>query len=134
MITGADIVGELIREQEPILAIVPLEKIKGGRLDMVDVPAILVRTISSIDQPGLELESTVRVVDRVSATVRACDYDQQLTLIGLLGAIATDFIPAMGAATNISIRPAGRSPDMEGPGETFEQAHDFRVTFTRPAV
>jgi hypothetical protein len=131
--TGADIVGERLREHAQLLAIVPVAKIMGGRLGLVAAPAILVRTISSVDLDALKLTGTKRIVDRVSVTVRARDYDEQIRLIIMIGEIAADRIPAIGGTTDASIRSAGRGPDLEGPGDSFEQAQDFRVTFIRPA-
>lgn len=131
--TGADIVGERLREHEQLLEVVPVAKIMGGRLGLVAAPAILVRTISSIDLDALKLTGTKRIVDRVSVTVRARDYDEQIRLIIMIGEIAADLIPAIAGTTDASIRSAGRGPDLEGPGDSFEQAQDFRVSFTRPA-
>jgi len=36
-------------------------------------------------------------------------------------------------ATNASILTAGTGPDARGPGNSFEQTQDFRVSFDAPA-
>lgn len=131
--TGADIVGALLRAYPPLLELVPAERIKGGRLPPgMTAPALLVRTISSVERQRLKRGQTVRTADRVSVTVRAASYDQQIRIIELVVDACADRTGSMVGATDYAVLTAGRGPDMDGPGDTFEQAQDFRASFDRP--
>lgn len=122
--TGADIIGELLHGYAPLTAKVPVVRIKGGRLpEDTPLPALLVRTISSIEREYLRRTNVAAMLDRVSVTVRAASYDDQITILGLV---------VDACRPRVSVRPAGRGPDLTGPGDSFEQAQDFRVSFNRP--
>lgn len=131
--TGADIVGELLRGYAPLLAQVPAARIKGGRLGLkIQLPALLVRTTSSVERQRLKRGSTVRTTDRVSVTVRADSYDEQLQIMDLVVDACADRTGTIAEAERVAVLTAGRGPDVEGPGDSFEQAQDFRVSFDKP--
>ena len=133
--TGADIIGALLRAHAPLVALVPIARIKGGKLPVsTPLPALLVRTVSSQDRSKLKRGATTRVTDRVSVTVRAESWDQQLMVIDLVEAACADRLGTIAGANNVSVLTAGRGPDLDGPGDSFEQAQDFRVSFDRPAT
>ncbi|QXT34336.1 hypothetical protein KV697_10865 [Sphingomonas sanguinis] len=122
--TGADIIGELLHGYAPLTAKVPTARIKGGRLpEDTPLPALLVRTISSVEREYLRRGNASAMLDRVSVTVRAQSYDEQIKIMDLV---------VDACAPRVSVRPAGRGPDLTGPGDSFEQAQDFRVSFNRP--
>lgn len=131
--TGEDIVAELLRAREPIVELVPLAQIQIGRLPTADLPALLITTTSSDDRSALKRGGTIHTVDRVSVTVKARSHRQRKQIIGLVGAIAADFIPTIAGLTRASVQLAGRGPDLDGPGDRFERTQDFRVSFDRPA-
>lgn len=131
--TGADIVGALLRGYPPLVDIVPIERIKGGRLPIdTPLPALLVRTISSNERQRLRRGKSVRTVDRVSVTVRATSWDEQLTIIDLVVDACADRIGSMDGAANYAVLTASRGPDLDGPGDSYEQAQDFRASFDKP--
>lgn len=131
--TGADIVGALLRAHQPLLDLMPPERIKGGRLPLgVPLPALLVKTISSVERQRLRRGRTVRTADRVQVTVRAGSWDEQIRIIELVVDACADRLGSIEGASNYTVLTAGRGPDMDGPGDTFEQAQDFRATFDRP--
>ena len=131
--TGADIVGALLHTWAPLTALVPVERIKGGRLpEGTSLPALLVRTVSSVERQRLRRGPSVRVVDRVSVTVRAASWDEQLRLIGHVVDAGADRTGAIAGAQRVTVLTAGAGPDLRGPGDSFEQAQDFRVSFDRP--
>lgn len=133
-ITGADIVGELLRDSAGLNLIVPPERIKGGRLpDGVQLPALLVRTISSVERQTLRRIGVVRTVDRVSVTVRAASYEDQINIIGLVRRCCAGWTGDIAGALAVSVLTAGSGPDLSGPADTYEQAQDFRVSFDRAA-
>lgn len=134
MMTGADIVGALLRGTDAITAKISAEEIRGGRLpENAPLPALLVRTIGSVDRHRLKGGAMIRTDDRVRVTVRARSYAEQLVVIGLLASIRVDNMPALAGAENVTVLTAGRGPDLDGPGNSFEQAQDYRVGFDRPA-
>ncbi len=128
--TGADIIGAVIRAHAPLVTIVPIERIKGGRLpDDVPLPALLVRTISSGVRATLRRQSKVRVADRVAVAVRAASYREQKAIMKLVRDSCAGMTGAIGGGEGVAIADAGRGPDLGGPGNSFEQTQDFRVTF-----
>jgi hypothetical protein len=132
--TGSDIIGELLRAHAPLTDLVPVDRIKGGRLpEACPLPALLVRTISSVERQRLKRGASVRWTDRIRVTVRAASYDEQLIIIDLVDAACADRRGTIAGAERVSVLTAGTGPDLDGPGDSFEQAKDFRASFDRPA-
>jgi len=128
--TGVTIIGALLRADASLLAVVPADRIKAGRLpDGVALPALLVRTVSSIDRQTLKRGVTVRTTDRVSVTVRAASYRDQRAVIEMVRAACAGRVGDIGGGSRVSILTAGTGPDVNGPANSFEQAQDFRVSF-----
>ncbi|WP_288935066.1 hypothetical protein [uncultured Sphingomonas sp.] len=134
--TGAEILGEVLRTNAALTEVVEPEAIKGGRLDdNQPLPVVLVRSISIIDRQTLAAETMVRTSERVSCTVRAASYADRVAVMKLLRSAgrAGLTIPAMDDARNISILTAGAGPELNGPGDSFERNQDFTVTYDAPA-
>jgi hypothetical protein len=131
-ITGADIIGALLREDPAVTATVAIDRIKGGRLpDDVQLPALLVRTISSVERQSLRRDDLVRTTDRVSVTVRAASYDDQINVIGAVRRCCADRTGDFAGGLRVAILTAGTGPDLAGPADAYEQAQDFRVSFDK---
>lgn len=134
--SGAEILGALLRDNVPLSQKVRASGIKGGRLaDNEPLPVLLVRSLSIVDRQTLALEAMVRVTERVSVTVRAGSYldcQSVVTLVRSAGR-AGMVIAAMGEARNISVLTAGAGPELVGPGNSFERSQDFTVTYDVPA-
>lgn len=131
--TGADIVGELLRGCAPLVAIVPIERIKLGTLpERTDLPALLIRTVSVIEWQTLRTGSMVRMIERTSATVRAANRRDQVEIIRLAKNHLRGWRGDLGVARRVSILLAGTGPDVDGPGNSFVQGTDFRVSFDAP--
>lgn len=131
--TGAEIIGELLRGYQPLIAVVPAAQIKGGRLPPgVALPALLVRTVSSKERSRLKRGATVRMDDRISVTVRARSYKEQGAILDLAVDACADRIGPIAGSERASVLTAGRGPDLSGPGDSYEQAQDFRVSFDKP--
>lgn len=130
MIAGVDIVGALLRGNPDLLDLVPLERIKAGALpDDVPLPALLVRTVSSIERQPLKRGLVTRTVDRVSVTVRAANYRDQRDVIQLARSVCAGKTGTITGGGRVSILSAGMGPDLRGPGDSYEQAQDFKVSF-----
>lgn len=128
--TGAEIIGAVLRAADAVVATVATDRIKGGKLpDDVALPALLVRTISSTERQKLKRVGKIRVIDRVSVTVRAASYADQLAVINAVKDACAGQTGDVGGGESVSILNAGSGPDLIGPGDTFEQATDFRVSF-----
>jgi hypothetical protein len=136
--SGVTIIGELLRSNAPIAAFLlerdhPLlaaDQIKAGRLpDGVALPAFLVRTVSVIERQYLRRTGMVHTIERVSVAVRAASYRDQRKAILLARPACAGKVGAVAGFTNVSILTAGTGPDVAGPGDSYEQTQDFRVTF-----
>lgn len=131
--TGADIIGELVRADSAIITIVPIGSIKAKRLpDGVTLPALLVRVVTAVDQQLLDGEESARRTDRVAVTVRARNGEEQDQIIRMVRACCAGKGGDIAGATDVSIRTAGLGPDVAGPNNSFEQTQDFRVGFNPP--
>ncbi len=132
--TGVDIIGTLLHADEAMVAAIPPQQIKAGALpEKVVLPALLVRLVSNIERQMLKRGATVRTIDRISVTVRAVSYRDQVAAIGLVVKACAGRTGSIAGAANVSVLTTGRGPDARGPGNTFEQTQDFRVSFDAPA-
>lgn len=128
--TGADIIGAMLLDDDDVTDLVPAAQIKGGRLpEKCPLDVILVRTVSSVDRPTLSREATVRRTDRVSVAVRAESYRGQKAIIAAVRSCCSGREGDLGGGRNVAVTSAGLGPDMDGPGNSFEQTQDFRVSF-----
>lgn len=128
--TGADIIGVLLYADAAVTDRVPVARIKSGRLpDGVDLPALLVRVVSVVDRHALKRSGWERQTARVSVTVRAASYREQGEIIELVRRCCAGRVGDIGSAKRVSILTAGTGPDVDGPGNSFEQAQDFKVSF-----
>lgn len=133
MTTGADIVATLLRADDAVITLVPAPQMKLGRLpENAPLNALLIRTVSIIDRQVLKRQAIVRSTARVSVTVRAGNYRDQGAVIRAARDCCAGWTGDMAPAQRISILNAGVGPDVNGPGNSFEQTIDFRVSFDAP--
>lgn len=131
--TGADIIGELLMGAATVTDEVPADRIAGGRLPIgTPLPALLVKTLGGTERQRLKRGKFVPTIDRVRVTVRAASYDDQLRIIDLVTEACADRVGNFAGVERAAILTAGRGPDLDGPGDSFEQAQDFRVSFDKP--
>lgn len=128
--TGADIIGALLRDPAEGLEPVAPSSIKAGRLpDGISLPALLVRVTSTIERQPLKRGTVVRTVDRVSVTVRANSYDEQRAVMIWVRQRCAGKTGDVGGGTRVSILTAGTGPEIDGPASSFERTQDFRVSY-----
>lgn len=132
--SGAMVVATVLAGIASQFETVPVDSIKAGRLpDGVALNALLVRNVSEVERQPLKRAGWVRQTWRVAVTVRAKNYREQGAIIALLNSLCPgvkgDVLPG---ARRVSILAAGIGPDVAGPGDTYEQTHDFRVSFDAP--
>jgi hypothetical protein len=129
-VTGADIIGALLLADAPVLALAPAGQIKEDRLpDDAPLTALLVRTVSSVDRQTLKLGQFVRRTDRIAVTVRAADVRARKAAMAAVRKCCAGRTGDLGGALRVSILTAGTGPSLNGPGNSFEQTQDFRVSF-----
>ena len=128
--TGADIIGALLHADTAVTALVPTARIKGGALpENVALPAILVRTVSSVEHLTLKRGETTRTIDRVSVAIRASSYREQKAVIKAVKTCCAGKTGNIGGGLRVAILTAGTGPDVQGPGNSYEQTQDFKVSF-----
>lgn len=127
---GTDIIGSLLCVDEALTAAVAQANIKAGRLpDGAGLPALLVRFVSGVERHPLKRSGWERRTDRIAVLVRAGSYRQKGELIELVRACCSARTGDLGGGTRVSILTAGLGPDVDGPGNTYEQTQDFRVSY-----
>jgi hypothetical protein len=127
---GSDIIGALLLADADLLAVVPAARIKAGALpENVGLPALLVTCTSAVERTPLVRGASTRTVDRISVTVRAASHAERKAVMGLVTACCAGKTGNIGGGTRVAIRPAGRGPDLRGPGNTFDRTADFRVSY-----
>ena len=132
--TGADIAAALMIGDQATVTLVTADNIKLGQLpDGVALPALLARTVSVVDRQKLTRGGTRRRTDRVSVTVRAASYRNQVAVIAQVRALFDTLVTDVTGAGRVSILLAGTGPDLAGPANSFEQAQDLRISFDEPA-
>ncbi|MEG8040499.1 hypothetical protein QP166_14530 [Sphingomonas sp. LR60] len=128
--TSVEILGLLLRGHEPLTDVVPIARIKAGRLpEDAALPSLLIREVSIVDRHTLRRTGWSRSTARVSVMVRAVSYADQLAVMKLVRGIPTGAIGAVGDAGSVVVHLAGGGPDVIGPADTFEKTQDFRVAF-----
>ena len=128
--SGVSIVGALLRAHAPLIAEVPVESIKAGKLpDGVALPAVLIRSVSLVERRTVRRGEVVRSTERVAVAVRAGSYREQRAIIRKVRMCCAGQVGAVGGGTDVSIQSAGTGPDVGGPADSFEQTQDFLVSF-----
>lgn len=131
--SGVLIAGALLRGHAPLVQIVPDDRMKGGALpEGIHLPAILIRTVSSIDHPFLKRGATNHVTERVAVAVRAASYRDQRLIIQLIRSACAGMTGTIAGFAGVSVLTAGTGPDVRGPGNSFEQTQDFKISFNEP--
>lgn len=132
--SGVFIIGTLLRGYAPLTAILPAAQIKGDRLDLAEMRALLVRSMSLVERQSLTREEYTRTTERISVTARSDDpVDRDLLLRRARAACAGINLGALGEARSIAILTAGTGPDVDGPGGSYEKDQDFSVSYDAPA-
>lgn len=130
VVAGVEITGSLLRAAAAVTALVPDDRIKAGALpEQAPLPAILIRSVSSVERDILKRGASTRTIDRVAVTVRAASYREKGQLIKLINIALAGMTGDIGGGLRVSILSAGIGPDLRGPGNSFEQTHDFRVSY-----
>ena len=129
-VDGIEIIGTLLREFSGFTTILPAANIKPGALpDNAPLPALLIRSISTPDRPLLDGTVRAPTFERVSVMVRAGNYREQRAIMRLVKTCCAGKIGEVPDVTRWSVTPAGKGPDLRGPGNSFECTRDFKVFY-----
>ena len=131
--SGAAIVGALLRADVALLGLVPAARIKNERLpDDAPLPTVVVREISSSDRQTLKQRQFVRSVDRVSVTVRAANLRERDAVLKLVRAACAGKLGSIAECERVSVLTAGKGPGLAGPANSYERPQDFSVSYDAP--
>lgn len=134
--SGAMIVGTLLRRHAPLTALVAPKWIKLGELpEGAPMQAVLIRSISVLDVHFLTAATMQRSTERVAVLVRAETYREQAALLQLVRAACRGFTGVLDGveADRIAVHTSGAGPDLRGADGSFQRTQDFRVSFDAPA-
>jgi hypothetical protein len=135
-VSGARILGELLRDDAALAAMVPPERLKAGRLPKgTPLDNILIRRIGRDKRQTLSREAVWHHTERMQVTVKAATYERQGQILDRIVSICADRIFASIAdVTSVSVLSIGAGPDFEDDDATiFMGSEDFLVSFDRPA-
>lgn len=133
VVTGTDIIGALLLADETLTGRVPAGQIKAGRLSGdIALPALVVAEISQVERKTLKRAAAVRTIDRVSVTGRFASHRERKEIMELVKNACAGRVGAIAGMANVSVLTAGRGPDLDGPGDSFEKSADFRVSYDAP--
>lgn len=132
-VTGSDIIGELLLASQALLAVVPAENIAAARLPAgLPLPLILVELISTANRQPLKRGRFVRRTDRITVKVLAASHNDRNRIMHLVGLACSGRTGTIAGAERVSVLTAGSGPELVGPGDSYEQGRDFRVSFDEP--
>lgn len=128
--SGVDIIGELLRDDPDKAADIATANIKTGVLPPdVSLPALLVAEISQVERQTLKRLGVVRTIDRVRVTGRFTSVRERKAIMDWVKARCAGRTGTIASFSNVSILTAGRGPDLNGPGSSFEKSQDFKVSY-----
>ncbi len=132
--SGVTIIGALLEAHADLMAVLPADSIKAGRLpENVALPSLLLRSISTVEEQHLRRGGLVRTTERVSVTLRSARYTEQDDILPLVRKACAGKIGTIAGFERVSVLTAGTGPDVNGPANSFEKTQDFRVSYDAPA-
>lgn len=131
---GVAIIGQLLAAYGALVALVPADTIKAGRLpENCPLPNLLVTTVSVVDRVMLSGFSAF-VRERVQVTVRASNYADRKLILGLAKRACAGQRGDFGQLTRASVISAGAGPDFNDESTSiYMGSRDFIVSYNEPA-
>lgn len=131
--SGVTIIGELLRSDPNRPGSVAETSIKIGiQPEGAGLPFLVVAEVSQVERQMLKRGATVHTTDRISVTGRFASVRDRITLMNWVKNCCAGRTGAVAGFANVSILTAGRGPDLNGPGGSFEKTQDFRVSYDAP--
>lgn len=132
--SGVAIIRALLVANAPVVAAVPVTRIKGGILPIgTALPAIGIMRVSGNDRNIVKPRATVRVTERIQVTVLADDYVQQNAVIALVRKACRDQRGVIAGYSKVLVLTDGQGPDgVFGDGSGVDSdIQDFMVAFAQ---
>lgn len=130
--SGASIVGTLLRANAALIAVVPAAKIFNGVIPITTtLPAISIAEVDAVETRTVRMSADdVLTTSRIQVTVQAKSYATQKQVIELVRKALPHTRGTVGSYWVDSILPDSAGPDMQDTDTTiYMQSRDFRVTF-----
>lgn len=110
---------------------VPIARIAAGMLPQgIDLPAISLMSVSSVDRNVPAPGPNRRVTERVQVTVLARTYPEAKAIIAAVRAAAADRMPQIDGLSDVTVHTDSAGPDfLDEETGIHMQAQDFRVSF-----
>ena len=114
-----------------LTALVPLSRIAAGMLPQgIDLPAISLMSVSSVDRNVPAPGPNRRVTERVQVTVLARTYPETKAILAAARKAAADQMPAIDGLTDVTVHTDSAGPDfLDEETGIHMQTQDFRVSF-----
>lgn len=114
-----------------VTALVPVARIAAGMLPQgVDLPAISLMSVSTVDRNIPAPGPKRRVTERVQVTVLARTYPETKAILSAVRGAAADQMPAIDGLTDVTVRTDSAGPDfLDEETGIHMQTQDFRVSF-----
>ena len=114
-----------------LTALVPLSRIAAGMLPQgIDLPAISLMSVSSVDRNVPAPGPNRRVTERVQVTVLARTYPETKAILAAARKAAADQMPVIDGLTDVTIHTDSAGPDFLDEETGIQmQTQDFRVSF-----
>jgi hypothetical protein len=114
-----------------LTALVPLSRIAAGMLPQgIDLPAISLMSVSSVDRNVPAPGPNRRVTERVQVTVLARTYPETKAILAAARKAAADQMPVIDGLTDVTIHTDSAGPDfLDEETGIHMQTQDFRVSF-----
>jgi len=110
---------------------VPIARIAAGMLPQgIDLPAISLMSVSSVDRNVPAPGPNRRVTERVQVTVLARIYPETKAILAAVRKAAADQMPVIDGLTDVTIHTDSAGPDfLDEETGIHMQTQDFRVSF-----
>ena len=114
-----------------LTALVPISRIAAGMLPQgIDLPAISLMSVSSVDRNVPAPGAKRRVTERVQVTVLARTYPEVKAILAAVRNAAADQMPAIDGLTEVTVHTDSAGPDfLDEETGIHMQTQDFRVSF-----
>ena len=132
---GVATIYQLLAADSAVTALVPEERIISGDLpEGIDLEAISIEEVSSVDFPTINPGDTRFTIDRVQVTVRASNYEKLTAAIKAVKSAGDAKHPTIAGITNVVVRTDGQGPYFtENAASIHMKSQDFRVSYNQPA-
>lgn len=130
---GVAVIVALLHEDAAILTLVPADRIMSGDLPVgIDLPAISVTQISSVDRNIPRPGATRFVTDRVQVTILAADYPAKAMIQAAAKKALADQMPSIAGLSGVVVHSQNAGPDFRNAEAGLHiGTQDYRVRYNQ---